>query len=306
MAWDDSYRSIMRNIYWNPTYVGLRSFKWSRQNPDELVTIRDSSKLNPNGPIYSRASSDKTIWEELCQKEEILNHFLTLTLALMPDQVFEEVFLTAAGVVDRGPFESVSRDLPARYGWGGFEAAQPDAFVVSNSTVAAIEMKLLSPSSVDQLLKYIALFLCEEKKSGRKENLLLTFLVPPKHQIKVLKSCGLGVDQIIPQNYVAQNLSKLKNQQIRKILEGSFFAAEDVCRRLRVEVLTWPTLHQRINLVRDAQDESVSAQQCLKKLLEGFVRQLEVHAHTGIVRQVAGSCSEHELTDVSPEQKRRA
>jgi hypothetical protein len=66
-----------------------------------------------------------------------------------------------------------------RFGLGG-TVTQPDAFFLSSKSLIAVELKLDSPTSSNQIAKYLGLMHCEERHSGPRGNLGLLFIVASK------------------------------------------------------------------------------------------------------------------------------
>ena len=156
MPWNDKYWDIISNLYWTPRFIGLKSIsrdKWKVAGdwisiPRELVT-------SSNGPLYFRARKIDELKTYLHGQEEILNHFFNLVFSIAGDEILSTLFCRPLEIVDHGPFDSIGREVGARYGWRDKEnVTQQDGFFVSPSSLIGVELKLDSTSWPEQIAKY--------------------------------------------------------------------------------------------------------------------------------------------------------
>ena len=141
MKWNLKYWDIADDFYWVPNYLGLKSIgrkKWTER--DGLICI-PSEQVNRAGPLYTRERKAAQNVEYLRKKEEILNHMFDLTFAIAGNSVVRELLIEPLGFKDRGPFESLGREVRDRYGWGNRNVTQQDGLFESPQSIVGVELK---------------------------------------------------------------------------------------------------------------------------------------------------------------------
>ena len=282
MTRNRKYWDIIDQLYWWPTYIGLRSIgqkNWKVEN-DWISVPR--SLVNPHGPLYSRRLKANELVDDLHSKEEILNHIFDLTFAIAPDALIEAAFVEPLGFSDTGPIESLGREVQARYGWGhDVNVTQHDGFFVSERSAVAVELKLSSASWPEQILKYAALLAWEEIATGRKENLGLLFVIPEGAMAKHWAKCGLTDNNVGP-DFLDRAWTKPIPSTLSRFLVERREDVLGVLSRLRMQVITWAQVRDRLVSYRSGLEGSSPGDQCLQRLIDGFLAQLAAHRGTGL------------------------
>ena len=280
MPWNDKYWDIISNLYWTPRFIGLKSIsrdKWKVEGdwisiPRELVT-------SSSGPLYFRARKIDELKTYLHGQEEILNHFFNLVFSIAGDEVLSTLFCRPLGIVDHGPFDSIGREVGARYGWRDKEnVTQQDGFFVSPSSLIGVELKLDSTSWPEQIAKYVALMMWEEVHGSPRDNAGLLFIVPTSalstHWAKVGLS-GPKIDR--------EFLERLDHAKLPAKIQELFAQRPDhlkaILDKLRLAVVSWDSFRVQLKELEDTADHSSAAGQTLQRLLSGFRAQIEVHQH---------------------------
>lgn len=282
MGWQAKYWDIIEQLYWRPDYIGLKSINQKKWVHQEGVICVPIDMVNKSGPLYTRQHKAEELLNKLRRYEEVLNHVFDITFAIAPDNVIEEIFYEPLGFSDIGPFESVGREVRSRFSWGASEnITQADGFYVSDRSIVATELKLKSFSDPLQIIKYAALFVLEEKYSGRKEQLGLLYIIPQNALSKHWSKCGLTTNQIN-----ADFLDQIERERLPKyiqvLLELEENSFRDVLDRIELQAISWSDLYRKIQEKIHGLDISNPGEQTLYKLLSGFLKSLEAHKDTGI------------------------
>jgi ribosomal protein S17E len=282
MVWTSKYWDIVEQLYWTPRYVGMNSIPrkhWREKNGFICIPAKS---INKSGPLYSRERKIDDLKAYLNRSEEILNDVFDLTFSIAPDSIINEIFLTPLGFNDFGPFESIGRESASRYGWGKYDnITQHDGLFVSRKSAVAIELKLRSKSSRNQIAKYLALLAWEELFNGCKEQLGLLFIIPDAAIQNHWYNCGLGGPYLN-----SDFLETIRNLPLPKQITDLFDANRDhvqsVLNRIKLAVISWKGLKGRLVSIEESLDLSRRGDQTLAKLIKGFLFQLEAHGDTGI------------------------
>jgi hypothetical protein len=282
MAWNSKYWDIIADLYWIPRYIGLQSItrdKWEIEG--ERVSIPGKLITNATGPLYFRSRGISETRMYLSSQEEILNHVFNLAFSIAGDEVISRLLCNPLGISDQGPFESIGREIGSRYGWReGENVTQQDGFFVTPSTLIAVELKLGSRSWPEQVAKYIALMLLEEKTSGVRSQLGLLFIVPetamPGHWV----SLGLRGPQI-DEGFIGRLQRSKLPKKIRILFEQNLYEVREMLKRIRLALVSWTRFRNEIKRLEQKLDGTKVGDQTLQRLLAGLRVQIENHKKTG-------------------------
>jgi len=270
MSWRQQYFSILSNYYWNPKYLGLESIQWRklpRVNGAAQIPIE---KLNQNGPIYTRRKKHADLVHDLNRYEEILNHFFNITFSITPDALIAKLFCSQFNLPDKGPFSYNER---LELGWEA-DIVQPDAFILSKDSAIAIELKLGSLSSREQVLKYLIILAHLSMSRSNLSSFNLLFICPEGSSDKLLNSCGLMKDGRFTDNYV-QDAEGLLRKKVRAELDKCRTVLDRLMAKVAVKIMSWSDLYIALNDVRRRLHSDDPYQQTLSRLLDGFLEQLK-------------------------------
>ena len=245
------------HFYWAPAHLGLRE----------------------------RSANWK--WEHSFQKmngdERMLNGFFDIAFSIAPDSIIHDWFAQPLGIDDHGPFKSYGLlELNERYGWGEANITQRDATFISETSIIHVELKLSSPSSINQILKYAYLVLVEEQYSRPRQNSGLLFIIPPNKLTKIeeiIERWGkIKDDSLIFDTHI-----RSLNRPIREKIVSASERFREITNDLRLSWITWPDLYDLGAARMVALDKDDPGQQTLHRLLDGFLAQLQTHRNTGII-----------------------
>lgn len=302
MPWNEKYWDMIGNIYWTPRFLGLKSIPQKTWQVGEgVISIPRDRVEGSNGPLYTRARKLSDLRVYLNGQEEVLNHFFNLTFSIMPDAIIARLLCQPLSIEDDGPFDSLGRDLALRYGWKPSEnVTQPDGFFVTGKSLIAVELKLTSTSWPEQLAKYLALMLWEERQSGLRFNLGLLFIVPEAALAAHWSTLGLKEAELDPQFIERLDIDKLP-RRITELFEGNPGEVQSIVERLRMNVVSWSWLAQELWTIEQTLDPSSVGDQTLLRLLTGFRKQVESHDSTGTPDDVRRRSNEETgATEISP------
>lgn len=282
MPWNDKYWDMIGNLYWTPRFLGLKSIsrKAWRVEGDFVSIPRDFAEQS-DGPLYSRVRKLSDLRTYLAGQEEVLNHFFNLAFSIMPDGVIARLLCRPLSIEDPGPFDSLGRDLALRYGWKASEnVTQPDGFFLSARSLIAVELKLTSTSWPEQLAKYIALMLWEERQTGQRTNLGLLFIVPELAIESHWETLGLETEKIDSGFIGRLDTAKLP-RRIIDLFEATSDDVRRIAAQLSMSVVSWSSLIQELQSIEAELCSSSVGEQTLLRLLTGFRTQIETHSGTG-------------------------
>jgi len=229
MTWDQKCWGIFENIYWEMRLAGMEGMKITSELADRL---REQKVRVPKGnSIYVRTHNDADTKKKLLSQEVVLNHFFNIAFDIADDTTLSALLCRPLGIDDSGPFESYSRGFGhERFRWTEQEnVTQPDGFFLSPKSLIAVELKLESGTRVDQMAKYLALMYCEEKHSGKRENLGLLFVVPEKAKKGLFTKIGMNGPTI--DNDFVDHLNQVK---LPRRLQTSSEELEAIARRVQL------------------------------------------------------------------------
>lgn len=279
VTWHKKYWDAVDHFYWEPSHLGLRSINRGQWG-DDLEWIKLPRSLIKNGgTLYTRAGTAKSNALRARGLEETLNHIFDITFAIAPDDVTARLLHRWFDIEELGPIDSIGREISDRYGWGEANVTQQDGFFVSPTSAIAVELKLGAITSPIQVLKYLALMVLEEERSGPKEHLGLLYITPDATSAAVFKQCGADDLGRMPPRFW-ESLPKAKiNPTLTKLLAEHAPHFEAGLNRLRIAQISWSDLTRECALLRAELVESSRGKQTLSRLLEGFIA--AVVAHTG-------------------------
>jgi hypothetical protein len=280
--WNRQYWDIVRNFYWTLANVGLQALSVEEyRNQDGSVTI-PRELVGKRKHLYLREFKEADTLEWMSSQEEILNQFFNIAFAIAADQVIQRVLLRPLGIVDSGPFESLGREVRSRYGTGlNQRFTQHDGLFLSKSSAVAVELKLDSYSSPQQILKYAALLGLEEQKSGLRKNLGLLFIIPEGALKSHWGKVGLTKAEI-DRTYIADMDPLSLSKTTKSIVDRDYSTISDVLDRMRLAAISWSSIKAEVAEIEKSLNNESAGDQTLLRLLSGFQAQLEVHKLTGI------------------------
>jgi hypothetical protein len=281
---DLSYHSPVLEGFmaWTPRYLGLKSIARDKWRIDgDWVSIPKALIANVSGPLYSRSRKFGETRAYLNGQEEILNHIFDLVFSIAGDAVVSRLLCRPLGIADSGPFESIGREIGSRYGWGADEnVTQQDGFFVTPTSLVGVELKLGSRSWPEQIAKYLALMIWEQGVTGSRSNLGLLFIVPEPALADHWASVGLGGPNI--DGEFANRLDRAKlPKAIQTLFAQNPGKVEEALNKLRVTAISWSSLRDEISAIAENLDDAEAGDQTLKRLLVGFLAQIDSHDDTG-------------------------
>jgi hypothetical protein len=243
VAWQNSYWDAIEEIYWEPSLLGLQSIpKKLRRESDQFILIPKDA-LAKGGSVYTRPDTGANNFARLKRLEVPLNHIFDICFSIAPSSVIESIFLKPAGLSDRGRFTRLGREISSRYdGYADNTATQQDGFFVSQSTLLGTELKVDAPTSADQLLKYVALMMAEERFSWKRHQLLIAFVTPDNSAQRCFERCGIDGDGSIPPDYLEKFEENKLSRVVRNALATDKAHFLECLARLNVFHISWKQL----------------------------------------------------------------
>lgn len=216
----------------------------------------------------------------LLRREETLNHVLDIGLAIAPDELINRLIAQPLGIKDAGPYESIGREIDKRFGIDQ-NAFQQDGFFVSPRSALALEIKLKSPSSPQQVLKYAVMLAMEELVAGRQLDLGLLYVVPEGAEGNLWRGCGL-LGPTVRQDLIEMVRGQKMPTPLAPLVNAHEDRVRDVLGRMTLACVSWRWIRDEIASVEASLDNRDGGQQCYRRLLLGFRSQIERHEDTGL------------------------
>lgn len=268
MGWPDKYWDAVDQLYWNPSLIGLNSVRSEREGDRLLIP---ASAVSRGGSLYARKGTSTFNAERMHRLEEPLNHIFDIAFGIAPDKVIAELFAAPFNFTDDGSFESLGREVAARYPeMRDGNTTQQDGFFVSERSLIGVELKIGSPTTPGQLLKYLALLASEARLSGRRDQLGLLFITPAKDRAKIFKQAHVRADGSLPSDYISSVPPRQINSRLKNILRQSEEEIADTIDRLRVRHISWHEFSHNCRKIAKAQDLTIAGEQTLFRLLDGL------------------------------------
>jgi hypothetical protein len=209
------------------------------------------------------------------RQEETFNHIFDLTFAILPGDVVCDLLDQFTSVGCGHNYESLGRELFDRYSWGNKNVTAPDGFFVARDSVLAVELKFNAITSLDQLAKYLTLFVVEELFAGKREHLDLLYIFHSNPHASFTTQTGFAPDEING-NITDTLVDAGKGQFVRKILGDNREAMNDVLERIKIHCISWADF--RNALVAFAGElENGQGDRTLRRLIDGLATAIAEH-----------------------------
>ena len=282
MGWNEKYWDIIDRYYWSPGELGFHPIakkKWVERKG--LVCV-PSELVNHSAPLYTRQETPRIVRRRLEHAEEALNDLFDLTFSIASDVTISGVLFRPLDIYDGGPFTSLGRELSDRYALGD-DNFMPDGFFVSERSLLGVELNLATHASADQLIKYIALMVLEERHGGPRQNYCLLFIAPRLDEAHFWSKLGLQGPKV-HEGFLEGAVMSVSDPKIRKLMETDLIHFRTVAARLRMALVTWSDLHKTLSLIMRELDRSAAGEQTLYRLLAGFRDQIEIYTGAGVAK----------------------
>jgi hypothetical protein len=174
----------------------------------------------------------------------------------------------------------LGREIKQRYGLADNVTQQDGLFVTENSIVG-VELKLESKSSADQIMKYAALMVLEEKYLNKSLQLGLMFIVPQKAVSRHWQSVQLETPSINA-SYLDRLDGERLNRKVAAMLTKNRAAFASVLDRLSLSVITWADFWESLASIQQSLDCARCGDQTAFRLLAGLRAQISTHKGTGL------------------------
>ena len=283
--WTRTYWGIVDEFYWTPKYLGLDSIsRRSWVDDGEFVSI-PKEMTNTSGPLYRRTRFGSEYWDYIRRQEETFNHMLDLVFAILPGDVISELFEAISGQTSRHEFVSIGAEIRSRYHWKEqSNITTPDGFFIADQAISALEIKFDSPTSLDQLAKYVLLMVCEEQLTGRRRELALTYIFNGPAEAMFERHIGIPSKQVDGALF-DQMASGIRSKTVSSFILENAEAGRAVLDRLRIQCIDWSEFSHI--LVAHIEKLGPSAgDRTLGKLLNGLVYEIAQHPLSNVTPSV--------------------
>lgn len=281
MYWNEKYLDNLEQLYWKPKYLGLKSIsqkKWSKEG--DFISV-PRALVNESGPLYSRGIKSSEFKDMIFRQEEILNQFFDIAMSVVSGPILAQLLGCHGLKNPPDAFHSIGREAQDRYGFDG-NFTRHDGFFVSKNCAVGVELKLGSKSSLDQIAKYLLMFVSEEKFSGRKDHMELTYIVPGSAVGKHWSSTGLS-GATLSKDEIIKAIESVKGESARGLLLSKSEKVVDTGLRVKLEAISWSEFDRRMELVCRELNPKQDGDACLLNVLKGMRAQLRLHPATEVV-----------------------
>ena len=231
---------------------------------------------NPKGPLYRRLKSGEDYWTYLHRQEETFNHIFNLTFAVLPGDVVGEIFNVFTSAGSGHSYESLGRELGTRYFWGEYDnITTPDGFFVADNSILAVELKFNAKTSLDQLAKYMLLFVVEEMVSGQRGNLDLFYVfnsdpAPTFEEQIGVKPTAVG-EHLFDDLFIS-----VSNETVKRFLQDNASAFRNTLGRINLSCIMWQDLLDTLVAFSERLEEG-RGDRTLKRLISGLITEIAQH-----------------------------
>lgn len=276
MTWAKKYWDAVRDFYWVPSYIGLKSIpqsKWVKTR--DSVTI-SRSLTNPSGPLYRRLRTWDEFHTYIHRQEETLNHIWNIALGMLPSDVLSELFDPYFGWPRSEDLTQMTGTVPDRYPQiPDANVTTPDSFLTSPTTLIAIELKFNAKTSAAQLAKYAAVLTAEQLEFGRRERLGLLYIYPTHPNRNFERETGCDAGKQSGKN-LDRLFSEISNAALHSFKERHRPIIEDTLNRMLVKCISWSQFHAALTSYSLALGTS-KGERTLKNVLDGLANEIASH-----------------------------
>ena len=280
MSWHQKYWDAVDQFYWTPSHLGLVSVpkaQWG-DNPDYIAVPRRA--VQNGGSIYIRQGTYVANSKRARALEETLNHLFDITLSIAPTAVVGELIHSQFNLHDSGPFLSLGREVGNRYGWGQANVTQHDGLFVSPNSIVGVELKLNSQAWPEQVIKYLTLFVLEERATGRKQHIGLLYITPDHTSVAISERIGLTPEGKLSKGFIEHANPIRLNTTILRYLAEFPDEFQDVVNRVQVQHRSWQSMVAQCLSIVDGLDQQRPGDETLARLLQGFAAAVVQHDGT--------------------------
>jgi hypothetical protein len=279
LSWHLKYWDTIDQLYWSPGLLGLTSIPRREWTADGATVTIPSSHLQNGGSIYTRKGTARENAARMRRLEEPLNHIFDITFGIAPNETIRRLFFLPLDFDGTGPVERLGREVAARYPeMSGGNVTQQDALFVAEDALVGVELKLGSKTWPGQVLKYLALMVCEERLTGMRSRIGLLYVTPNREGSIVLSQAGCGADGRLPEDFLVSIPQPQKNSLLERLLAEHGALFEGASKRLQVCHISWAELHEAAQALADAETGKDAGSETHKRLMEGFVAAIESHS----------------------------
>jgi len=283
VSWHQKYWDAVDQFYWTPSHLGLVSVpkaQWGTNS--EFIAVPRAAVQN-GGSVYVRKGTYAVNSKRARALEETLNHLFDITLALAPAAVIWDLIHSQFDLNDSGPFLSLGREVGDRYGWGQANVTQQDGLFVSPNSIVGVELKLNSQTWPEQDIKYLTLFVLEERATGHRPHIGLLYITPDDTSDRISERIGLTREGKLREGLIERANPKRLNTTILRYLAEFPSEFQDVANRVQVQHRSWQSMVGQCRSIIAGLDQRRSGDETLARLLLGFAAAIVQHEGTACV-----------------------
>lgn len=279
MNWTEKYWDALEQLYWTPTYLGLKSIPrrhW--EIAGDRVSV-PAAMTNPTGPLYRRVTTGKAFSKLVRQHEETFNHIFELTFGILDGEITNDIFCRLLDQQIEGSLRSFGRELGPELGFPKlYDISQPDGFFSGRNWTLAIELKFDAKTSLDQLAKYLlALSIERELNSGRKP-VSLVYIAP--HPESLLRNAfPFSVDEIGSKDMdvILAGAKPSVLKPLRKIEATAASVLDD----LSLSAFSWADMDNVLQAKSASISRNDPESRTVTRLLQGLSSEIRNHPASG-------------------------
>ena len=245
-TWNNEYYENLEFYYWEPQHLG------KKKDPDSSVKSLTESVA------------------KLRKMEVSLNHIFNMFFRLCPSVITDHILWKITGYKQLG--DVIYQPRQNNQELYGKNVTQADMMLLDDSSVVAIEMKLDSKTSLEQLVKYAMLFAFEKEISGKDKNLHLIYLTKCEFP-RMFKEKIVDMDDLTSKFDTTLIPDKTKSGNVE--LHGIKNEIVDVLKKMNICFITYTEFYNIIREIKDGIDTTERYSDMLISLTDGMLNELE-------------------------------
>ncbi len=288
MNWTDSYWNIIKELYEKTKYLGFASIndkviKELNIPVDEINNQYSSkdNKLNIKRLWFRNNIGRNDIEAHARKQEEILNFVYDLTFSILDSEISKEILSEFIEYSDTSELSFTGCKTPERYGKTyNDNITVPDGYFVSDDYVIAMEHKFKSPTSINQLAKYIYLFNEERKLTKKDKNYKLIYILDeaPVEKLKNQLSTDISTISELDTSIFIRSFDN-KTNQVCKFISNNPKEFRNILSKVKIVGYTWTDFTNVLDIIIDKQPSDIGGRM-VRNLLGGLSEEIKKHPYS--------------------------
>jgi hypothetical protein len=275
MRWTEKYWDALEQLYWSPSYLGLKSIPKSQWDVTEERVSVPKSMVNMRGALYRRVGPSSEFPQKVRLLEETFNHLFDLTFGILDGEIINDLFCEVLGVAHEGSLRSHGRDLGAIFGQADlYEVSQSDGYFAGDQWSLAVELKFDAATSLDQLAKYVLAFCVERAATKTRKPLALLYISPKTENL--LSNAFPFASTALGANMIDVMMAGAK-PSVQKALQGREDEVGSVLDDWCIQLVSWEVFAAQMRAHACAFEDTSAAHRTVRGLILGLCEEIEGH-----------------------------